>query len=56
MKKGSYLINAARGSVVDIEAAAAALKSGHLAGAAFDVYPKEVRESGPANMTNVTGP
>lgn len=56
MKKGSYLINAARGSVVDIEAAAAALKSGHLAGAAFDVYPKEVRESRLANMTNVTGP
>jgi D-3-phosphoglycerate dehydrogenase len=56
MKKGSYLINAARGSVVDIEAAAAALKSGHLAGAAFDVYPKEVREAGFAIRTSVIGP
>ena len=42
MKPGSYLINAARGSCVDIVPVAAALKSGHLAGAAFDVYPKEV--------------
>ncbi|EGD73810.1 D-3-phosphoglycerate dehydrogenase [Salpingoeca rosetta] len=41
MKAGSYLINYARGSVVDIEAAAAALRSGHLAGAAFDVFPSE---------------
>eukprot|EP00045_Choanoeca_perplexa_P008556 m.80154 g.80154 ORF g.80154 m.80154 type:complete len:425 (-) comp14537_c0_seq6:93-1367(-) len=41
MKKGSYLINAARGSCVDIVPVAEALKSGHLAGAAFDVYPKE---------------
>lgn len=41
MKPGSYLINAARGKVVDIEAAAAALRSGHLAGGAFDVYPSE---------------
>eukprot|EP00051_Salpingoeca_urceolata_P006816 m.90190 g.90190 ORF g.90190 m.90190 type:complete len:410 (+) comp14996_c1_seq2:270-1499(+) len=41
MKKGSYLINYARGKVVDIEAAAEALKSGHLAGGAFDVFPVE---------------
>ncbi|EDQ87605.1 uncharacterized protein MONBRDRAFT_37889 [Monosiga brevicollis MX1] len=41
MKTGSYLINAARGSCVDIEHVAAALRSGHLAGAAIDVYPKE---------------
>jgi len=41
MKKGSYLINASRGSVVDIPALAAGLKSQHLAGAAIDVYPEE---------------
>eukprot|EP01132_Coremiostelium_polycephalum_P007867 gene7867-9684_t len=41
MKKGTYLLNASRGKVVDIEALANALKSGHLAGAAVDVYPSE---------------
>ncbi|KAJ2615753.1 D-3-phosphoglycerate dehydrogenase 2 [Coemansia sp. RSA 1365] len=47
MKKGSYLINASRGTVVAIEALAAALKSGHLAGAAVDVYPTEPLSNGP---------
>lgn len=41
MKRGSYLINASRGSVVDIGALADALESGHIAGAAVDVFPKE---------------
>lgn len=41
MKKGAYLINASRGTVVDISALASALKSGHLSGAAVDVYPDE---------------
>jgi len=41
MKKGSYLINASRGSVVDLDALAGAIKSGHLGGAAVDVYPDE---------------
>jgi D-3-phosphoglycerate dehydrogenase len=41
MRRGAGLINASRGSVVDIEALAAALDSGHLSGAAIDVYPTE---------------
>ncbi|MCM2277035.1 MAG: phosphoglycerate dehydrogenase [Oligoflexia bacterium] len=41
MKKGSFLLNASRGTVVDIPALAHALKSKHLAGAAIDVYPEE---------------
>ena len=41
MKPGSHLINAARGTVVDIEALADALARSHLAGAAIDVFPVE---------------
>jgi D-3-phosphoglycerate dehydrogenase len=48
MKKGSYLLNASRGTVVDITALAAALRSGQLNGAAIDVYPTEPE----ANINN----
>ncbi len=41
MKRGSYLLNLSRGSVVDIAALSAALRSRHLEGAAVDVYPRE---------------
>lgn len=41
MKPGSMLINASRGTVVDIPALQRALKSGHLSGAAIDVFPTE---------------
>ena len=41
MKKGSILINASRGTVVDIDALAAALETKHLSGAAVDVFPVE---------------
>ncbi|KAH8102578.1 hypothetical protein BXZ70DRAFT_890048 [Cristinia sonorae] len=46
MKKGSYLINNARGRVVDIPALIDALKSGHIAGAAIDVFPSEPSANG----------
>lgn len=41
MKKGSYLLNASRGTVVDLDALADALRSKHVLGAAVDVYPEE---------------
>ncbi len=41
MKPGAYLLNASRGTVVDLDALAAALRSGRLGGAAVDVYPEE---------------
>lgn len=41
MKRGSYLINLSRGNVVDVEALQLTLRTGHLAGAALDVFPTE---------------
>lgn len=45
MKHGGVLINASRGTVVDIEALANALRSRRLAGAAIDVFPEEPRSN-----------
>ncbi|WVF67993.1 phosphoglycerate dehydrogenase [Kwoniella sp. CBS 6097] len=47
MKQGSFFINNARGRVVDLPALCTALESGHLAGAAVDVFPKEPGSNGP---------
>lgn len=46
MKHGSYLINASRGTVVDIPALINAMRSGKIAGAALDVFPTEPRANG----------
>ncbi len=47
MKPGSYLINCARGGLVDEGAVVAALESSHLAGAAFDVFEREPLANSP---------
>src|SRR5207237_2681951 len=41
LKRGSMLINTSRGEVLDVNAVANALKTGHLAGAAIDVFCPE---------------
>ncbi|KAL5351546.1 D-3-phosphoglycerate dehydrogenase 2 [Pseudogymnoascus australis] len=46
MKTGSYLINASRGSVIDIPALINAMRNGKVAGAALDVYPTEPAANG----------
>lgn len=45
MKQGSILINASRGTVVEIDALANAIKDKHLSGAAIDVFPVEPRSN-----------
>ncbi|KAF2457340.1 D-3-phosphoglycerate dehydrogenase 2 [Lineolata rhizophorae] len=46
MRQGSYLINASRGTVVDIPALINASRTGKIAGAALDVYPNEPAGNG----------
>jgi D-3-phosphoglycerate dehydrogenase len=45
MRSGAALINASRGTVVDLAALAQFLKNGHLAGAAIDVFPQEPKSN-----------
>jgi len=55
MKKGSYLLNASRGTVVDIPALAESIKEGHLAGAAVDVYPEEPETNSDGFISDLRG-
>ncbi|UXI66634.1 phosphoglycerate dehydrogenase [Tahibacter amnicola] len=55
MRAGSILINASRGTVVDIDALAAALRSGHIAGAAVDVFPVEPKGNDDAFTSPLVG-
>jgi D-3-phosphoglycerate dehydrogenase / 2-oxoglutarate reductase len=54
-KKGSILINYARGEVVDLEGLAKALQDGSLSGAAIDVYPWEPEKNGDRFTTPLQG-
>ena len=55
MRSGSMLINASRGSVVDLDALASALRDGHLAGAAIDVFPVEPKGNDDAFVSPLIG-
>jgi D-3-phosphoglycerate dehydrogenase len=55
MKKGACLINASRGTVVDIPALSRALRSKHLGGAAVDVYPEEPETNSDGFITELQG-
>lgn len=54
-KKGSILLNYARGEVVDLPALSKAILSGHIGGAAIDVYPVEPEKNGDAFTTVLQG-
>lgn len=55
MKPGAQLINASRGSVVEIDALVEALKSRHLGGAGMDVFPVEPKGAGEEFVSPLRG-
>jgi len=55
LKKGGHLINASRGSIVDVSALAAAIQSGHVGGAAIDVFPEEPEDNGDGFLSPLQG-
>ena len=55
MKNGAYLLNASRGTVIQIPALVEALKSGKLAGAAVDVFPEEPESNTNDYVTELQG-
>ncbi|MBL0609968.1 phosphoglycerate dehydrogenase [Aeromonas jandaei] len=55
MKPGAVFINASRGTVVDIDALADVIKSGHISGAAIDVFPSEPKSNDEEFLTPLRG-
>lgn len=55
MKPGAFFVNASRGTVVDVDALADALRTGHLGGAAVDVFPSEPAKNGPGFESPLCG-
>jgi D-3-phosphoglycerate dehydrogenase / 2-oxoglutarate reductase len=55
MKQGSYLVNLSRGHVVDIKSLKEALESGHIAGAAVDVFPEEPKNNDEPFVSELLG-
>ena len=55
MKRGAVLINASRGTVVDIDALATSLRAEHIAGAAVDVFPLEPKGNDDAFVSPLIG-
>jgi D-3-phosphoglycerate dehydrogenase len=55
MKKGACLLNASRGTVVEIDALADGITRGHIGGAAVDVYPDEPEGNSDAFVSQLRG-
>jgi D-3-phosphoglycerate dehydrogenase / 2-oxoglutarate reductase len=55
IRRGGYILNLSRGTVVDIPALRSALLSGHLEGAAIDVFPKEPKSNNEAFESELQG-
>lgn len=55
MRRGAHLVNNARGSIVDVGALAAAVRSGRLGGAAVDVFPDEPGGKGESFKSELCG-
>jgi phosphoglycerate dehydrogenase-like enzyme len=51
LRRGAVLLNTARGALLDVEAAVAAVRAGHLAGVGLDVFPEE-----PADLSRYAEP
>ena len=55
MRSGAHLLNLSRGTVVDLAALAESIRTGHLGGAAVDVYPEEPEKNGAGFSSPLVG-